>query len=80
MFLEGLKATLTADVKFQGGWYRQDDPPVAGLRAFARVYAGWGFSQQFYWLKVCVLSEAQLFGGAPLHTLLKMSTLNRGLQ
>ena len=25
---------------------------LAGLRAFARVYAGWGFSQAFYWDEV----------------------------
>ena len=26
-----------------------DAKPVVGLRAMARVYAGWGFSQAFYW-------------------------------
>ena len=25
------------------------EPPAKGLRAAARVYAGWGFSQAFYW-------------------------------
>jgi homoserine O-acetyltransferase len=25
---------------------------VLGLRAFARIYAGWGFSQAFYWNEV----------------------------
>jgi homoserine O-acetyltransferase/O-succinyltransferase len=47
VFLEGVKAALTADVAFAGGWY--DAPPTTGLRAAARVYAGWGFSQAFYW-------------------------------
>jgi homoserine O-acetyltransferase len=47
VFLEGVKAALTADGAFQEGWY--DKPPTKGLRAMARVYAGWGFSQAFYW-------------------------------
>ena len=46
VFLEGVKAALTADCKFKGGDY--DEPPKAGLMAFARVYAGWAFSQAFY--------------------------------
>lgn len=47
VFLEGVKAALTADAAFEGGWYTT--PPTRGLRAAARVYAGWGFSQAFYW-------------------------------
>jgi homoserine O-acetyltransferase/O-succinyltransferase len=47
VFLEGVKAALTADDAFQGGWYAEK--PVKGLRAAARVYSGWGFSQAFYW-------------------------------
>lgn len=46
VFLEGLKAALTADAAFHDGRYKE--PPLKGLRAFARVYAGWGFSQSFY--------------------------------
>jgi homoserine O-acetyltransferase/O-succinyltransferase len=46
VFLEGLKAALTADAAFDDGWY--DSPPVKGLIAFARVYAGWVYSQDFY--------------------------------
>ena len=46
VFLEGVKAALTADRAFAGGDYRA--PPEAGLRAFGRVYAGWAFSQTFY--------------------------------
>jgi homoserine O-acetyltransferase/O-succinyltransferase len=52
VFLEGVKAALTADAAFAGGWYRPDALPVTGLRAAARVYAGWGFSQAFYWDEV----------------------------
>jgi homoserine O-acetyltransferase len=50
VFLEGVKAALTTDCAFAGGWY--DDAPVAGRRAAARVYAGWGFSQAFYWQRL----------------------------
>lgn len=46
VFLEGVKAALTADAAFADGWY--DAKPQRGLRAMARVYAGWGFSQAFY--------------------------------
>jgi homoserine O-acetyltransferase len=46
VFLEGVKAALTADDAWQGGWY--DTPPAKGLRALARVYAGWFVSQAFY--------------------------------
>ena len=47
VFLEGVKAALTADAAWNHGWY--DEQPTKGLRAMARVYAGWGFSQAFYW-------------------------------
>jgi len=46
VMLEGVKAALTADDAFRNGWYAE--PPTKGLRAMARVYAGWGFSQTFY--------------------------------
>jgi homoserine O-acetyltransferase/O-succinyltransferase len=46
VFLEGVKAALTADAAFNDGWYKEK--PAKGLRAMARVYAGWGFSQSFY--------------------------------
>ena len=46
VFLEGVKAALTADRTFAGGDYTA--PPEAGLRAFGRVYAGWAYSQAFY--------------------------------
>jgi homoserine O-acetyltransferase len=46
VFLEGVKAALTADAAWNQGWYTEK--PHRGLRAMARVYAGWGFSQAFY--------------------------------
>ena len=46
VFLEGVKAALTADGNFNEGNYTQ--PPIRGLKAFGRVYAGWAFSQTFY--------------------------------
>jgi homoserine O-acetyltransferase len=46
VFLEGVKAALQADAIFAEGHY--SEPPVKGLKAFGRVYAGWAFSQTFY--------------------------------
>ena len=46
VFLEGVKATLTADAHFQDG--RFTGFPERGLRAMGRVYAGWAMSQTFY--------------------------------
>ena len=46
LFLDGVKAALTADAEFADGWYTA--PPVKGLRAFSRVYAGWAYSQDFF--------------------------------
>jgi homoserine O-acetyltransferase len=46
LFLDGCKAALTADATFAEGWYQT--PPVKGLRAFARIYMGWAFSQDFF--------------------------------
>ncbi|MDJ0778591.1 MAG: alpha/beta fold hydrolase [Gammaproteobacteria bacterium] len=46
VFLEGVKAALTADGTYDGGNY--SEPPTRGLKAFGRVYAGWAFSQTFY--------------------------------
>lgn len=47
VFLEGAKAALLADGAYKEGRYG-DVKPERGLRAFGRVYAGWGFSQSFY--------------------------------
>jgi homoserine O-acetyltransferase len=46
VFLEGIRATLTADGAWRDGRFVQR--PLRGLRAFARVYAGWAMSQAFY--------------------------------
>lgn len=46
VFLEGVKAALCADQTWNNGNYTS--PPISGLKAFARVYAGWAFSQTFY--------------------------------
>lgn len=46
VFLEGVKAALQADSAFRAGDYHR--PPVAGLQAFGRVYAGWAYSQAFF--------------------------------
>ena len=46
VFLEGVKAALTADVEFKNGWYEK--PPLTGLRAMGRVWAGWALSQTWY--------------------------------
>lgn len=46
LFLEGCKAALLADAAFCAGDYTA--PPVGGIRAFARVYAGWAWSQTFF--------------------------------
>ncbi|MFW5824767.1 MAG: alpha/beta fold hydrolase [Marinobacter sp.] len=46
LFLEGVKAALKADPAYRDGHYTR--PPAAGLRAFARVYASWAYSQAFF--------------------------------
>jgi len=46
VFLEGVKAALQADSVYADGSY--SDPPIKGLKAFGRIYAGWAFSQTFY--------------------------------
>jgi homoserine O-acetyltransferase len=46
VFLEGVKAAITADEAWQDGWYEKQ--PAKGLRAMARVYSGWVVSQAFY--------------------------------
>ena len=46
VFLDGAKYALTADCAWKDGFY--DAPPIVGLKAMSRVYAGWAFSQAFY--------------------------------
>jgi homoserine O-acetyltransferase/O-succinyltransferase len=44
--LEGQMAALTADAAFKGGDYT--DPPEKGIQAFAMVWTGWLFSQEWW--------------------------------
>ena len=46
VFLEGIKAALTLAPTWRDGAFA--DQPIEGIRAMARVYAGWGLSQAFY--------------------------------
>ena len=46
VFIEGFTSALKADAAWNGGEY--EAAPDRGLRAMARVYAGWGFSQAWY--------------------------------
>jgi homoserine O-acetyltransferase len=46
VFLGSLRKALTLDPAYAEGFYTR--PPVAGLKAFAAIYAGWGFSEPFY--------------------------------
>jgi homoserine O-acetyltransferase len=47
VFLKGLMATLEAAPEHAGNG-RFTAEPAAALRAFGRIYAGWGLSQDFY--------------------------------
>ena len=46
VFLEGIKATLTADAAYQNGTFISR--PERGLRAMGRAYAAMAMSQEFY--------------------------------
>lgn len=46
VFLKSLQAALTADPTWTGSEF--DGFPAQGLKAFARIYAGWAPSQAFY--------------------------------
>ncbi|HYZ62368.1 MAG TPA: alpha/beta fold hydrolase [Acetobacteraceae bacterium] len=46
IFLLSLRRALELDPAFADGYYTR--PPIRGLRAFATIYAGWGFSEPFY--------------------------------
>ena len=46
VFLLSLRRALTLDPAFEEGFYTR--PPLAGLRAFAAIYAGWGVSEAFF--------------------------------
>ena len=59
VFLRGLLAVLEAAPEHLGGG-RFSAEPVAALRAFARIYAGWALSQDFYRAGRHLASEADL--------------------
>lgn len=46
VFLQGVRGALQADSRYQDGDYRS--PPLKGLKAFGRVYAGWAYTAQFF--------------------------------
>jgi homoserine O-acetyltransferase len=46
VFIEGVRAALTADPAYRDG--RFVGAPVTGIRAMGRVYAGWATSHAFY--------------------------------
>jgi homoserine O-acetyltransferase len=46
VFLEGVRAALTADPAWANGHYERQ--PLTGLRAMGRVWAGWALSQTWY--------------------------------
>jgi homoserine O-acetyltransferase len=46
VFLLSLRRALELDPAFNGGFYAH--APVAGLKAFAAIYAGWGTSEPFF--------------------------------
>jgi len=52
VFLEGIKASLITDKNWKNGKYKKQ--PIAGLKAFGRVYAGWAFSQDFFRKKLYI--------------------------
>lgn len=47
VFLHGLRQAIMTDPDWNDGFYT-DKPPVHGLKTFASIYAGWGFSEPFY--------------------------------
>jgi len=46
VFLLSLRRALQLDPAYDDGFYTR--PPVAGLKAFAAIYAGWGTSEPFF--------------------------------
>ena len=59
VFLMSLRRTLELDPAFAEGFYTR--APVAGIRAFASIYAGWGVSEAFF------RTEAYRMFGAATH-------------
>lgn len=46
VFLDSVRVAVQADQDYAEGWY--DAPPLRGLRAAARVWSGWGISQEWW--------------------------------
>jgi homoserine O-acetyltransferase/O-succinyltransferase len=73
VFLLSLRRALTLDPSYAEGYYTR--APVAGLKAFAAIYAGWGFSEPFYRTEgfrqfgaaTCEEFVANFWEGAMLH-------------
>ena len=77
---QGPAAALRADAAFQERWYIPSERPTKGLRAFARVYAGWGFSQAFYREKLYLkLGFASLEGAKNMRIQHQVILLNQWL-
>ena len=55
--LEGAKAAITADARWNNGHY--DTPPELGLKALARHWAAWGSSQAWWRLELFRRSGAE---------------------
>jgi homoserine O-acetyltransferase len=72
VFLEGLIATLEAAPEYTGQG-RFSAPPMAALRAFGRIYAGWAMSQEFFRAGV----HRDAFGAPDLETFLRTNWDNR---
>ena len=47
VFLAALRRAITSDSDFNDGFYT-DKPPIRGVKTFAAIYAGWGFSEPFF--------------------------------
>ena len=63
VFLQGVRATLTADPNWRGDHFAAH--PVRGLRAMGRVYAGWALSQAFYRQRLYERAGVLLARGLP---------------
>ena len=59
VFLRGLLATLEAAPEYLGGG-RFSAEPAKTMRAFARIYAGWALSQDFYRARLHLAAEPDL--------------------
>lgn len=46
LFFDSVRAAIELDANFKKGFYKEQ--PLGGLRVAARIYAAWGFSQDFF--------------------------------